>query len=61
MDLALKRKELVNWLQEVEDFKLLQQIENIKNQQYKESYKQLLSLEEAKQASISKIDQWPEK
>ena len=57
MDTALKRQELINWLQTVEDFNLLMEVEKIKIQKTKKLY----TLDEARKISLSKIEKWKEK
>lgn len=60
MDTSIKRKELVSWLQNVEDNSILLQIEKLREKYSNRKVKQFLTLEEARQLSISKIDKWEE-
>ncbi len=66
MDAVLKRKELIHWLQTVDDPNLLREIEKIKTQSKDLSdtkivVKKVYSLDEARKLSLSKIAKWPEK
>lgn len=60
MDISIKRKELINWLQKVDDFNLLLQIEELKNQGNSTQKKKSFTIAESKKLSLSKIDQWQE-
>jgi len=59
MDPLLKKQELLHWLQSVEDLEILLQIERIKTKERKMT--RLLTLDEARKISISKIEKWKEK
>lgn len=58
MDLVLKREELLHWLQKVEDSNVLLQIEQIKTKLVR-TEKRRYSIDDAKNKTLSKIDQWP--
>jgi len=59
MDPLLKKQELLHWLQSVEDLEILLQIERIKTKERKMD--KLLTLDEARKISLSKIEKWKEK
>ncbi|MEX2350682.1 MAG: hypothetical protein WD554_07355 [Flavobacteriaceae bacterium] len=55
MDVILKKQELLNWLQSIEDVSVLIQIEKIKDTE--KGY----TIEEARKLSLSKIEEWRKK
>ena len=59
MDPLLKKQELLHWLQSVEDLEILLQIERIKTKEIKMDT--LLTIDEARKISLSKIEKWKEK
>jgi hypothetical protein len=59
MDSLLKKQELLHWLQSVDDIEILLQIEQIKTKEG--NIDKLLTLDEARKISLSKIEKWKEK
>ncbi|MEX0995739.1 MAG: hypothetical protein WDZ45_01670 [Flavobacteriaceae bacterium] len=57
MDAIMKKKELINWLQSLDDLNILLQIEKIKDKDTEKFY----TIDEARKLSLSKIEKWSKK